>query len=48
VVIDAFPTTPVGKNSRRDLRQLLADRLTAAVPPAPAPVAAGTSPLESA
>ncbi|MQW75280.1 AMP-binding protein [Nocardioides sp. dk4132] len=47
VVLDAFPTTPVGKNSRRDLRHLLAARLTDVVPPA-TPAAAGTSPLEPA
>ncbi|WP_166138678.1 (2,3-dihydroxybenzoyl)adenylate synthase [Nocardioides ochotonae] len=50
VVLDAFPTTPVGKNSRRDLRHLLAERLTGDVPPTPAPAtpaAAGASPQES-
>lgn len=37
VVLDRLPATHVGKNSRRDLRRLLAEHLTSAGSPGPAP-----------
>lgn len=40
VLVDEFPATGVGKNSRRDLRALLIQKLTGSLPtPAPSPTA---------